>query len=41
MFGLRAALAVIPTLTLIITLVTARVGVIHTSGQSRHATVTA
>ena len=39
--GLRAALAVIPALTLIITLVTARVGVIHTSGHSRHATVTA
>ena len=39
--GLRAALTVIPTLTLIITLVTARVGVIHTSGQSRHATVAA
>jgi hypothetical protein len=39
--GLRAALAVIPALTLIITLVTARVGVIHASGDSRHATVTA
>jgi hypothetical protein len=39
--GLRGALAVIPTLTLIITLATARAGIIHTSGQSRRATVTA
>lgn len=39
--GLRTALAVIPTLTLIITLVTARVGVIHTSGHSRHTATTA
>ena len=38
--GLRAALAVIPALTLIITLVTARVGVIHSSGHG-YATVTA
>jgi MFS family permease len=40
-FGLRAALTVIPTLTLIITLVSARVGVIHTSGHRHRATATA
>jgi hypothetical protein len=39
--GLRAALVVIPTLTLIITLVTARAGVILTSGHRANATVTA
>jgi len=38
--GLRAALAVVPALTLIITLVTARVGLIH-SPRQRPATATA